>query len=154
MIDELDKKIISLIQGDIPVVSRPFAFLAEKAGISEDEFIMRVNRLKDTGVMRRFGATLRHQEAGFNSNAMVAWLVPEDRVEEVSKIFATFKEVTHCYHRLPKKDWRFNVYTMIHGRDKEQCHETVKKLSLATGLHKHKLLFSQKEFKKTSMKYF
>ncbi len=154
MIDELDKKIISLIQGDIPVVSRPFAFLAEKAGISEEEFISRVNHLKNTGVMRRFGATLRHQEAGFNSNAMVAWSVPEDRVEKVSRIFSAFREVTHCYQRLPKKDWHFNVYTMIHGRDKAQCHETVKKLSLAAGMHKHKLLFSQKEFKKTSMKYF
>ena len=83
MVDDLDKKVIGLIQGDMPVKRRPFAILAEKIGISEEEFLERVNNLKDQGILRRFGATLRHQKAGYGSNAMVAWLVPDDRIDEV-----------------------------------------------------------------------
>ena len=58
MIDEIDKKVIQLIQGDLPLDLRPFAVLAEKAGISEEEFVERVASLKKKGIIRRFGATL------------------------------------------------------------------------------------------------
>ena len=92
MIDDLDKKVIGLIQGDMPVVQRPFAVLAEKIGISEEEFLVRVKNLKDQGVLRRFGATLRHQKAGYGSNVMVAWLVPDERIDEVGKKLARYRE--------------------------------------------------------------
>ena len=82
MIEEIDKKIISQIQRDLPVHPRPFALLAEKIGISEEVFVERVKRLKEKGVIRRFGATLRHQEAGFKANAMIAWKSPEDAISE------------------------------------------------------------------------
>jgi DNA-binding Lrp family transcriptional regulator len=154
MIDEADKKIINLVQGDIPVISRPFADLADAIGIPEEDFINKLTRLKSQGIMRRFGATLRHQEAGFNSNAMVAWVVPDDRVEEVGKRLAGFREVTHCYQRMPKKDWPYNLYTMIHGSNRDQCHETAKIMASVTGMNEYTLLFSEKEFKKTSMEYF
>jgi len=105
MIDELDKKVISLLQGDLPLSPRPFSVMAEKIGITEEEFVARVNALNERGIMRRFGATLRHQEAGFSSNAMIAWLVPDHRVDVVGKTLAQFREVTHCYRRRPQKDW-------------------------------------------------
>jgi len=154
MIDEADKKIISLVQRDIPVTSRPFADLADAIGIPEEDFINRLMRLKNQGIMRRFGATLRHQEAGFSSNAMVAWVVPDDRVEEVGKRLADFREVTHCYQRMPKKDWPYNLYTMVHGSNRDQCHETAKIMASTAGMDEYTLLFSEKEFKKTSMEYF
>ena len=105
MIDDLDKKIIGFIQGDLPLDLRPFAVMADKIGITEDECVERIRSLKEKGIIRRFGATLRHQEAGFSSNAMIAWLVPDDRVEEVGRTMADFREVTHCYQRRPEKDW-------------------------------------------------
>ena len=154
MIDELDKKIISLIQGDLPLNPRPFAALAEKIGISEDEFVKRVRSLKERGVIRRFGATLRHQEAGFSANAMGAWFVPDDKIEEVGKKMAAFREVTHCYQRRPQKDWKYNLYTMIHGDTEEECHQIARRISRKTGIDDYVLLFSQEEFKKTSMEYF
>ncbi len=154
MIDELDKKIISLIQGDLPLNPRPFGVLAESIGISEGEFVERVRSLKDRGVIRRFGATLRHQEAGYSANAMGAWLVPDDKIEEVGHTMAGFREVTHCYQRRPQKDWKYNLYTMIHGDTKEECHQVAKCISQKTGIDDYVLLFSQKEFKKTSMEYF
>ena len=154
MIDDVDKKVIQLIQGDLPLDLRPFAVLAVKAGISEDEFVERVASLKKRGIIRRFGATLRHQEAGFSSNAMVAWIVPEERIEEVGKIMARFRAVTHCYQRKTTKGWPYNLYTMIHGDDREECYEIAKKISRKAGIQDYILLFSEKEFKKTSMKYF
>jgi siroheme decarboxylase len=154
MIDETDKRIIQLIQGDLPVDARPFAVLAKKLGMEEDEFIERVKSLKKRGIIRRFGATLRHQEAGFSANAMVAWMVPEERIEEVGGAMAAFREVTHCYQRQSHKDWKYNFYTMIHGESEEQCYRIAEKMSAETGMTDYVLLFSEKEFKKTSMKYF
>ena len=154
MIDEVDKRVIQLIQGDLPLDLRPFAVLAVKAGISEEEFVERVVSLKQRGIIRRFGATLRHQEAGFSSNAMVAWIVPEERIESVGKTMARFRAVTHCYQRKTSKGWPYNLYTMIHGDNREECHEIAKKISRKAGIQDYILLFSEKEFKKTSMKYF
>ncbi len=154
MIDEIDKQIISLIQGDLPVDPRPFDLFARKIGITEDEFVNRVLSLKEKGIIRRFGATLRHQEAGFSSNAMVAWIVPEDRIDEVGETMASFREVSHCYHRRPQKDWKYNLYTMIHADDRDACYEIAERMSKKAGVNDYALLFSEREFKKTSMKYF
>jgi DNA-binding Lrp family transcriptional regulator len=128
--------------------------MAEKIGISEGEFIERVKRLKDGGIIRRFGATLRHQEAGFKANAMIAWKSPENVVREMGKTLAGFREVSHCYHRPPKGDWPYNLYTMVHGGSRDECREIAEQMSAATGLSDYAVLFSEKEFKKTSMEYF
>jgi DNA-binding Lrp family transcriptional regulator len=154
MIDELDKKVISLLQGDLPLNPRPFSVMAEKIGITEEEFVARVKALNERGIMRRFGATLRHQEAGFSSNAMIAWLVPDHRVDAIGKTLAQFREVTHCYRRRPQKDWPYNLYTMVHGTSREQCYKLAERMSLSVSIEEYLLLFSEKEFKKTSMEYF
>jgi DNA-binding Lrp family transcriptional regulator len=154
MIDERDKIIIGLIQGDLPLQKKPFAKMAESIGMTESEFLERIRALKASGVIRRFGATLRHQEAGFSSNAMVAWIVPDDRIADVGKAMAEFREVTHCYQRRPQKDWKYNLFTMVHGDDKDACYQVAKRMSEATGMDEYILLFSEKEFKKTSMAYF
>ena len=154
MVEDIDKKIISLIQKDLPVHPKPFALMAEKIGISEGEFIRRVKRLKENGVIRRFGATLRHQEAGFKANAMIAWKSPDGVISEMGKTLARFREVSHCYHRAPKGDWPYNLYTMVHGVSRDECREIAERMSAATGLKEYAVLFSEKEFKKTSMEYF
>jgi DNA-binding Lrp family transcriptional regulator len=92
MIDEVDKQIIHYLQGDLPVIERPFAVIAEEIGISEAEFLERVELLKRRRILRRFGATLRHQLAGFDANAMVAWRVSEDRVDQAGRLMAAFRE--------------------------------------------------------------
>ncbi len=154
MIEDMDKKVIRLIQGDIPMDQRPFFTMACKIGISEEEFLERVRGLVARGIIRRFGATLRHQEAGFNSNAMVAWLVPEERLEEVGETLSASREVTHCYHRRPHKDWPYNLFTMIHGNNRKACHEIAARMAESVHIKDYALLFSEKEFKKTSMAYF
>jgi siroheme decarboxylase len=154
MIDELDKKIIRLIQGDLPLALRPFAVLAEEIGITEEQFINRVKILIENGAIRRFGATLRHKQAGISSNAMAAWFVPDDKIEETGKALAKFKEVTHCYQRAPQHDWKYNLYTMIHGKNDDDCRTIAQRMSQTVGITDYILLFSEKEFKKTSMEYF
>ncbi len=154
MIDDVDKKIIKLIQEDLPMVLKPFSALAKRAGLGEKELINRIRDMKKRGIVRRFGATLRHQEAGFSSNAMVAWCVPDERVEEVGRILAGFREVTHCYLRKTSQDWKYNIYTMIHGETQEECIELTKRMAEKVGIDNYQVLFSKKEFKKTTMRYF
>ena len=154
MLTDVEKKVVAAIQGDIPVSQRPYKELAESIGLSESQFIDAVRSLHDQGIIRRFGATIRHQKSGFSANAMVAWEVDEDRVHEVGKAFAGFKAVSHCYRRNPVKTWPYNLYTMIHAQAKEQCIEMAKEMAAAVGVENYNLLFSKQELKKTSMEYF
>ena len=151
---DLEKKIIALLQTDIPVVKRPFLEMAEKIGISEEKFLSVLKDLDGRNMIRRFGATLKHQKSGYKANAMVAWRIPEERVEEVGAVMATFREVTHCYRRNPAPGWENNLYTMVHGASEEECYAIVEKLSDAVKEDTYTLLFSREELKKTSMKYF
>lgn len=154
MIDETDKNIIGRIQGDIPLAARPFAVMAGEIGVSEAELIGRIRAMLKNGIIRRFGATLRHQEAGYRANAMVAWIVPDDRVDEIGECLAEFSVVTHCYHRRPRKNWKYNLYTMIHGDTEDECMRIAQEMSEKAGVNDYSILFSLKEFKKTSMEYF
>ena len=154
MLTELEKRIIASIQGDIPVVSRPYLEISQKLKISEETLLKILKDLCDRGVIRRFGATIRHQKSGFAANAMVAWIVDEKRVEEVGAQMSSFKEVSHCYRRNPTDQWPYNLYTMVHAHNEDTCIKTAGKMSRETGVEKYKLLFSRRELKKTSMKYF
>jgi DNA-binding Lrp family transcriptional regulator len=149
-----EKKVIALIQGDIAITQRPYRLLAEKAGMSEARFLEVLEDLNRRGIIRRFGATLRHQKSGFKANAMVAWRVPEDRMETVGATMAGFDQVSHCYRRDPKPEWPYNLYTMVHAHDRNACIATARKMAAAAGVDDYTLLFSTRELKKTSMQYF
>ena len=154
MLTELEKKIIASIQGDIPVISRPYLEISKKLKISEETLLKTLKDLCDRGVIRRFGATIRHQKSGFAANAMVAWIVDEKRIEEVGEKMSSFKEVSHCYRRNPTNEWPYNLYTMVHANNEDACREIARTMSSETRVENYKLLFSQRELKKTSMKYF
>lgn len=151
---DLEKKVIAAIQGDIAITERPFLAIAERLGVAEGEVLAVLRDLTERGVIRRFGATLKHQNSGFKANAMVAWNVPEERVENVGATFAAQREVTHCYRRDPHPDWPYNLYTMIHAADEAGCEAIARRMSETVGESDYKLLFSKRELKKTSMKYF
>ena len=154
MLTELEKKIIASIQEDIAVIERPYLKIAQDLGISETELLENLEALCKRGVIRRFGATLRHQRTGFKANAMVAWKVDEKRIEDVGQKMASFQQVSHCYRRNPSKSWPYNLYTMVHANDKQACLEIARKMSQATSVKEYSLLFSREELKKTSMVYF
>lgn len=154
MLTELEKKIIASIQEDIPIISRPYLEISKKLKISEETLLKTLKDLCDRGVIRRFGATIRHQKSGFAANAMVAWIVDEKRIEKVGEKMSSFKEVSHCYRRNPTDEWPYNLYTMVHANNEDTCREIARTMSSKTRVENYKLLFSQRELKKTSMKYF
>lgn len=151
---DLEKAVIRELTGDLEVIPQPFAPVAQKVGISQGRLLTIVRRLKEEGYIRRFGATLRHRNSGFAANAMVVWLIPEERIDEVGRTMASFREVTHCYHRRPQGKWPYNLFTMIHGATEEACQRIAREISRATGMSDYKLLFSRRELKKTTMRYF
>ncbi|MEW6266448.1 MAG: Lrp/AsnC family transcriptional regulator [Thermodesulfobacteriota bacterium] len=153
-LSSVEKRIIFELGGDIGAGPRPFAELGRKVGLTEAEVLTLVQRLMDKGVLRRFGATLRHQRTGFIANAMVAWRSPEERLEEAGRLLGSFPEVTHCYQRRTMPEWSKNLYTMIHASSEEECLVLIKKMAAAAGLDDYELLFSREELKKTSMRYF
>ena len=153
-IEALEKKIIAAVQGDMPVVARPYASIAADLGIEERRLLAVLSDLVRRGVIRRFGATLRHQKSGFHANAMAAWQVEETRIDQVGELMAAFEEVSHCYRRDPTPQWNYNLYTMIHGQDEDQCRLTAAAMARRCGVEHYTLLFSRRELKKTSMQYF
>ena len=154
MLTDLEKKIIASIQEDMTITARPYLAISKKLGIAEETLLETLRKLCERGIIRRFGATLRHQKTGFTANAMAAWQVDEDRIEAVGNKMASFKQVSHCYRRNPTERWPYNLYTMIHANDKESCRRVARRMSQETEVKDYALLFSRKELKKTSMVYF
>lgn len=154
MLNDLEKALVRELQEGLPLVDRPFQVIAEKLKISEKEVLNKIRNFIDTGVIRRFGAAVRHRELGYVANALVAWRAPEERVREIGQLMASFPEVTHCYKRKSYPGWPYNLYTMLHGHSKEECREKVRRIGDAAGVRERRILFSTAELKKTSMKYF
>ncbi|MGI9861888.1 Lrp/AsnC family transcriptional regulator [Moorella naiadis] len=151
---ELEKAIVRLFQGDLPLEPRPFHRAAAELGLSEEEVLACLKSLQQEGIMRRFGAALRHRQAGIVANAMVVWRVPEEQAVAAGQKLAAFKEVTHCYQRQSRPAWPYNLYAMIHGGDRRQCYLLAQRLATAINNHDYQLIFSTAELKKESMCYF
>jgi len=122
--------------------------------MDEKKFLKAIRQFVRRGMIRRFGAILRHQIAGYRGNAMAVWNVPEDEIGWVSQTMASFPAVSHCYLRPAQPQWNFNLYTMIHGKNPEDCRRTAQKISKEIGIRNYRLLFSKREHKKSSMRYF
>lgn len=154
MLTETEQRIIREIQYDLPLSPRPFREIAARAGVTEEEVLRTVDSLLKRGLMRRFGAAVRHQHVGYRGNAMVVWNVPGERVDEVGMRLAGFREVTHCYEREPRPGWPYNVYAMVHKHSRSECRELVRGISAAIGVDDYLMLFSTRELKRASMLYF
>lgn len=151
---EKEKRILSIVQADLPDGPEPFAEVARQAGATVEEVLELLRGMKERGEIRRFGATLRHQKAGYGSNAMVAWFVDDEDMERIGTFMADRPEISHCYHRINCMDWPYNLYTMVHAKSREECDAAVAELVRLTGLDDYDILESRREFKKTSMRYF
>jgi len=150
---QLDKDIIRLLQGDLPLVSHPYAEVAKSLSISEEEVVNRITELIDSGKVRRMAAILRHRSAGYRSNAMVAWKVDPDIIDEVGEFMATYKEISHCYEREVPEAFDYPLFTMIHAHSDEELFDFISCLSLRTGIKEYKIVKSTRELKKVSMVY-
>ena len=142
------------LQEDLPLELNPFEAIAARLGITQRQLFDLAQDFERRGVMRRFSAVLHHRRAGFKSNAMGVWNVPEERSIEVGNIMASSRWVTHCYERPTYDDWRFSHYSMIHATSPEKCEEVAAEISDATGITDYTLLYSNREYKKTRVRYF
>ncbi len=148
-----EERVLAAIQTDIPLVKRPFKKIAAAVGLEEKEILDIIQRLMEKGVIRKFGGVLRHQRAGFKRNAMILWAVPTERVAQAGKALSVFKEVTHCYERVPPFEGRYNLFSMVHFPAGDPA-DFVQQLSQAAGSADYRVLESREEYKKSSMKYF
>ncbi len=142
-----------LLQKDIPLVSRPFAQIAELSGMTQDELISWLKALSEKAVLRKFGAILRHQRAGYGQNALVTWALPPDGIEKTGAAFAKLAQVSHCYERSPSFLNRYNLFTMVHARDSEMA-SVLDHMSQIANSQDFLILESLEEYKKTSPEYF
>ena len=152
-LSKLDRKIISLISQDIPLVEKPFEVLACKLGVGEDRLIGCIKQYKKKTFLRKYSAVLNHRKVGFKHNAMVVWNIPVKYIGKAGAAIASFPEVSHCYERKRVPDWNYNLYSMIHGKTKEECFSIVKKISEKIDFKEYRVLFSSKEYKKTGVRY-
>jgi DNA-binding Lrp family transcriptional regulator len=149
-----DIEAIRALQTDLPARSEPFGEIAEAFGFTVPELLELGHRYLKTGQMRRFAAVLHHRNAGFVQNGMGVWKVSEEQCAEMGKIMAGYRGVSHCYQRPVYEDWPYRLFSMTHGRDKEECEAVLAAISSETGLDDYAVLYSTREYKKTRLKYF
>lgn len=152
---EEERKVLGIVQANLPDSLSPYADIARQSGLGEDEVLSLLRSMKADGRIRRFGASLKHQRAGFTHNAMVAWKVSPDEADAAGAKAAEHSLISHCYYRPSSAaDWPYELYTMIHGRRPEEYKEAIADIMAATGLKNYAVLESLKELKKISMLYF
>jgi DNA-binding Lrp family transcriptional regulator len=148
--DEKDLDLLKIAQDGVQLTSRPYQVLGQQLGLSEEEVISRLRALQEEGIIRRFAATIGHRALGIVANAMIAWMVAPEDMENAGELFASAEEVTHCYERATADDWPYNLYTMVHSKSREDCLMIADRLSQMSGISDYRVLFSDYEYKKTS----
>jgi DNA-binding Lrp family transcriptional regulator len=153
--DELDRAVIRATQGDLPVVSEPYVEAARAVGLPVPALIAHLEGMMERGLLRRVAAILFHRRAGFSANGMGVWRVPEDRVLEAGGRMAAFRGISHCYERPTYPDWPYQLFTMAHGRSKEECDAILDAVAESVGcIQQRATLYSSTEFKKVRLLYF
>lgn len=153
--DELDRRIIRATQAGLPLVPEPYRQIGEQLGIGAEEVMQRMQRMLESGVIRRIGAVPNHYTLGFRANGMSVWDVPDRLVRKYGKQIGALEFVSHAYHR-PRHPprWRYNLFAMVHGRDRKEVEQ---KVAIIAGLlggdaRDHRILFSSRILKKSGLR--
>jgi len=152
--DETDVAVIRALQGDMPTVEEPYGPAAAQLGMTQQRLLDHLAGMQERGLLRRVAAILYHRRAGFSANGMGVWKVPEERILEVGKRMAAVRGISHCYQRPTYEDWPYSVFTMAHGRSKEECDAVLDTIAEQTGIDERATLYSSTEFKKIRLLYF
>jgi DNA-binding Lrp family transcriptional regulator len=152
--DELDIAVIRALQGDMPVAEEPYAPAAAELGMPQERLLDHLAGMQERGLLRRVAAILYHRRAGFSANGMGVWEVPEEQIFDIGCRMAAFRGVSHCYQRPTYEDWPYSVFTMAHGRSKEECDAVLEAIAEQTGISNRATLYSSTEFKKIRLLYF
>jgi len=151
-----DRALIKAVEHGLPIVKRPYAEIAEQLDSNEQDVILRLQQLMDKGVIKRYGVVVRHKELGYTANGMVVWDIPDERVEELGACIGKYDCVTLSYRR-PRRlpDWSYNLFTMVHGSDREEVTRKVAEIVEKCGIQniEHTILFSTRRFKQRGASY-
>jgi siroheme decarboxylase len=153
-LDDLDIAVIRELQGDMLVVPEPYQPAADALGLPVERLLEHLEGMRERGALRRVAAILYHRRAGFSANGMGVWNVPEERIDEIGPRMAAFRGISHCYRRPTYPDWPYSVFTMAHGRSKEECDAILDRIAEETGIDERAVLYSSMEFKKIRLLYF
>jgi len=152
--DEFDIAVIRATQGDMPVIPEPYAPAADKLSISQDKLLGHLQQMQERRLLRRVAAILFHRRAGFSANGMGVWKVPDERIMELGPRMAAYRGISHCYQRPTYEDWPYSIFTMAHGRSKDECDAILDSIAVQTGIDERATLYSSTEFKKIRLLYF
>ena len=154
--DDLDLALLAAIEDGLPLCERPFAKIADELSMSEQAVIERFERLQTSGIIKRFGLVLQHRPLGYRANAMVVWDVPDEDIDEVAQNITAHDFVTLCYCRARRAPvWPYNLYCMIHGRERDVVEGQIADLKKSAGLYAYpsKTLFSRRRFKQIGARF-
>lgn len=152
--DDFDRAVIRATQGSLPVVSEPWVDAANQLGISVDELLAHLEAMQERGLLRRVAGILYHRRAGFSANGMGVWKVPADKIAEIGPQMAAYRGISHCYERPTYADWPYQIFTMAHGRSKEECDAILDAIADEFPIEDRATLYSSTEFKKIRLLYF
>ncbi len=154
-IDAIDRALIKATQGGLPLESRPYHVLAGRLGLAADDVMARLDRMLESGAIRRIGAVPNHYALGFRANGMSVWNVPDERVQDIGPRVGALDFVSHCYRR-PRHPplWPYNLFAMVHGRSRDEVRTKVAEIATLIGPDDrgHDVLFSTALLKKTGLR--
>jgi DNA-binding Lrp family transcriptional regulator len=154
-LDADDRRLIVATQGGLPLVPRPYHLLAEQLGMTPEEVMARLERMLQSGVIRRIGAVPNHYALGYRANGMSVWDVADERVDELGERVGALDFVTHCYRR-PRRPplWPYNLFAMVHGRSREEVEDKVARIAALLGeaCRGHDVLYSSRILKKSGLR--
>ncbi len=154
--DEADVAVIRALQGPMAAVKRPYDEAAAELGISTEDLLASLHDLVDRKILRRVAAILYHRRAGFSANGMGVWKVPEGEIAQMGARMASFRGISHCYQRPTYEDWPYSIFTMAHGRSKQECDAILDTIAEDCGMgpKDRATLYSSTEYKKIRLHYF
>lgn len=151
----LEKGVLRESLKGLDLVPRPFRALAARLDVDEDSVLAAIAGLAAAGIVKRFGAVVHHRALGWKANAMVVWDVPDETAAAAGRLLAALPFVTLAYRRRRAADWPYNLYCMIHGRDRRTVRAQARQAAVAAGLAElpMRILFSRRAFKQTGGRY-
>ena len=154
-LDATDRRLMVATQAGLPRVSRPYDALAAQLDVSADEVMRRMQRMLDSGVIRRTGAVPNHYAIGYAANGMSVWDVADERIDELGAKVGALEFVTHCYRR-PRRlpDWPYNLFAMVHSQNRAEVAARVAEIAalLGAACRAHEVLYSTAILKKTGLR--
>lgn len=152
--DPLDVAIVRATQAGLPLVPEPYAAVAAELGVRPEEIMHRLERMLADGRIRRIGAVPNHYALGYRANGMSVWDVADEAVAELGPRVGALAFVSHCYRRPRRPAWPYNLFAMVHGRDRAEVEAQVRQIAALLGgaSRAHEVLYSKRILKKTGLR--